>query len=273
MSDRNPVSRRTVLTTVTGTGGAVVGLSSGATADSSDDSNPLGVTEAEMRNAIAESEFVLATGSAYETEYNVDSELDIRPSDVPDDAEIYVGEYADADPSDGDPVAVERYETYLERDAPPGFEDEPDRHGGDEFFYVQKDAGTVTIADYEITLGIGAAVAIGGSTAADLEAAVILDSHVTYGSSAVTTSLCRFTAEYDTESFCAGPVNLEHDVIPGGTVDVCGTITWDDVGTDEYEIEIEASPQACVDLCSWFTCPYCRSGTVSDTTPSFERSD
>lgn len=262
MSDKD-ITRRKALSTTGGIGSALVGIPAAAAAQSGGDTDKQEahreeLTEEDVREALADIELKPSAGSA--------QGVDIAASEVPEDAEVYVGKYKNAETPTGKPFAIESYEEYLERDAPPGFEPARGQQVGtsdiSDFFYLQEDIGSVTIEGYTLNVGIGAGVTIEGSFAGDLEATLSLDIYINNASFALTS----FTVGYGTsgDGICLGPFDLNYSYVPGLEVSLCGSVGFNDVnGGDQLEVSFSPGIDLCVDPCPVITCSYCKGLSVS----------
>ena len=273
MSREEDISRRKVLSTTGATGSALIGIPAAAAGSPEDDANSTkidesAVTREEVKEALDDME-VLPVPRSVESGSEVSSqrsEGDAQPSDVPDDVEIYVGKYKNAEPPAGEPFAVESYEEYLERDAPPGFENYAEESveamgSAMDFFYLKEDIGTVSIQGYTFDVGFGVGVRIYGSSALNLEATLSLDLYV----GGASFSLSSFKVGYGVtdRGLCIGPINVDYGQIPGLKVEVCGEAAFTDVGSDELEVRFGPVLDLCVDPCPVFTCAYCKTFSLN----------
>lgn len=302
MSREDDISRRKVLSTTGATGSALIGIPAAAAGSPEDDANSTkidesDVTREEVKEALDDMEVLPVPGSvesgsevSSQSDDNSqhpgrgrgpdsgrgrqgggrgpkrESEEDTQPSDVPDDVEIYVGKYKNAEPPAGEPFAVESYEEYLERDAPPGFENYAEESveamgSAMDFFYLKEDIGTVSIQGYTFDVGFGVGVRIYGTSALNLEATLSLDLYV----GGASFSLSSFKVGYGVtdRGLCVGPINIDYGQIPGLKVEVCGEAAFTDVGSDELEVRFGPALDPCVDPCPVFTCAYCKTFSLN----------
>lgn len=143
------------------------------------DLSEMDVTKEEVKQDLAETE-MRATMSPPKHQSGVNS----RSSVVPDNAKIYVGKYKNAEVPTGKPFAVESYEEYLARDAPPGFGPKYGQHSSITpeaisprelpSFYHKEELGSATLFGYTLTTAVGAGVRI-KSSGVGLTAQISLD--------------------------------------------------------------------------------------------------
>ncbi|WP_408958335.1 hypothetical protein [Natrinema sp. 74] len=276
--------------TSTGISGSIIGVSGTAAGSTHGDAEPNNLTREEVEAALDDMEVRPETGLTGGKSDAVESGTgrSAQQASVLDDVKIYVGKYRNSEPPAGKPFAIESYEEYLERDAPPGFDPYHGRYasqqasaeitnsgteamatsasGAMDFFYLKEDIGAVSLAGYEFSVGVGLGVRIHGTTAASLEAELSVDVYI----GGASFSLSSFTVGYgiSDRGFCIGPVKIDYGQIPGLTVEICGEAGFTSVGGDELEVRFGPTLDVCVDPCPVITCSYCQSQSVS-TSVSF----
>lgn len=282
ISGKKDIPRRKILRATGSVGTAVIGVSGVAAGQSnSNNGKKKGLTKEKVERALSNTEVPV-------TDPRSKSGVEIESSGVPDDVKIYIGKNQNAKPPHGRPFAIESYEEYLQREAPPGFEkpnpqisplsldsaasgptllgtsDEVNIQPADfgtDFFYLKEDVGSVTLEGYTFNVGIGAGVKIEGTSALDLEATLSVDLYI----DGVSFSLTSFTVGYGVtdKGLCLGPFNVNYSVLRGLDVELCGKAGLTEVSGDQLEVTFGPTLSLCVDPCPGFTCAYCKEISAS----------
>lgn len=241
-----------------------------------------GLTEDKVEKGLSETEVPTSDPSSKPG-------ADIESSEKPDDIKIYIGKNNNGKTPNGKPFAVESYEEYLERDAPPGFEQAinpvsdmaaestnfgpsqlPNNDGtnvqptsaGTDMLYVQEDIGSITLEGHTFNVGIGLGIQIEGTTAASIEATLSVDLYIDGASF----SLTSFTVGYEVtdDGLCLGPFDVKYSVLRGLEVELCGSAGLTEVNGDQLEVTFGPSLSICADPCDGFaTCAYCKEVSAS----------
>ncbi|AFK20729.1 hypothetical protein E6P09_19005 (plasmid) [Haloferax mediterranei ATCC 33500] len=258
MSDKKDISRRKLLATSGALGGALVGIPASAAAAGKGDGEQL--TEAELEKMFATMEAgPQASGDGLAMQSQV--------SDLPEDFEILVGEYQTATVPGDKPYAVESYDEYLARTAPPGFEPVFQESGtvgtaavggALEDLYLQEDVGTQKVGGKDLTVGIGLGAKIHGNYSLGVSATLSVDVYLEYGSFSGSIALSSFSLGYGlTENGLCFPFGFKHSVLRELDFEICGDFSLADGPGDSVEVTAGLTLRACADPCPGFTCSYC----------------
>lgn len=250
------VDRRKVLSAATAAAGGSAGLSSLATAEGDD----VELTAAEVERALAEADIVPADAPVGTSA----DDVDLSASDIPRDADVFVGQHKNADVPGADAYEVQSYEEWLRQDVPTGYEDVVRTQYSD-LFYFQKDVGSVTIEGYTFDVGIGLGLTISGGGFASLDASLSVDIYINGASFAIT----EFTVGYGKDGLCVS-VPIRYGPIPGLQVDVCLNLEITSEG-DDICFDASGSIGPCVDPCPIITCSYCKTLSSPPVSQCFEK--
>lgn len=261
MVDRDNITRRKALTATGGIGGAVMGIPSVAAGESENTNKRTKkeITEEEVERALAESEFVVTTKEDGKTEH--ERPLTIQSSEIDDETEIYVGKHKNAEVPTGKPFAIESFEEYLERDAPPGFESTDEDSDSMTTaslpeipnFYFQEELGSISLAGHSVDFGLG----IGGQIGTNFTSATaefVFDLYA--GPVSVTLFKQSIGLGVNKDGICFNKLSLDYGQIPGFTVKGCLDASFKRTNGD-YVIGGGASIDACADPCKIISCEVC----------------
>ncbi|OAQ54765.1 hypothetical protein HTG_04155 [Natrinema mahii] len=259
MSKEPDIERRKVLMSTGTLGSAVMAMSTGAAAESEDESDQDELTEAEVKRALAEME-VRPTTTPTNGSSVRPATADSPSGDVMDDAEIYVGKHKNAETPAGKPYEIESYDEYLDREAPPGFPatyyqgsslttDTISTAASVPSFYLKENIGSVSLAGYTFNVGVGVGVKI-STTGVGGSAELSLDLYI----GGVSIAISNFSVGYGVsgKQFCLSNIKASYSVLDLD-VDVCGTASYS--GSD---FSIGGSVSICADPCKVISCEACK---------------
>jgi|GEM_PF-2143878 len=237
------IDRRRVLSAATTAAGGAAGLSSVVAAQEDGDEE---ITEAEVERALAESE-ILAT-DVTKTDADTDS-VDLTPEDIPEDAKVYVGKYRNAQVPGEKAYEIQSYDEWRRQERPTGF-DVPQTELLDQL-YFQEDLGTVSVAGYSVTVGVGAGLKISTASDSFLSATLSLELYV----NGVSFTLYDRSVGYGDDGLCVD-VPINYGPIPGLSVEGCLAFS---VSEQSGDICLDASVDLslCADPCPVFSCEAC----------------
>lgn len=222
--------------------------------DDDDDREANQPSEEEVRQSLTEMEAVARN----------DSDIATRSTGQPADANLYIGEYKNAQTPLGKPFAIESYEEYLDRDAPPGFP--PSQFDGDvattdgvstqglPSFYLKENIGSVSLAGYTFNVGVGVGVQIrndGAGVGADLS----FDLYI----GGVSFAVLQYSVGYGVYGDKVCVENIAANYLSVDLkIDLCPTISF-----SGDELSIGGSLTVCADPCEIFTCSFCEGLSIS----------
>jgi hypothetical protein len=179
MSDRDDIetttrvdtklNRRKVLSTTTAAAG-VTGLTSAVASAEEDD---VQLTEAKMEREMADAEVLAVRPPSGDVAVE---DVKFSPDRIPEDMDMLVGKYKSASVPGESPFSVESYREWLQREAPPGYEDQFSSDALDDL-YLQYDLGKLGIAGVSVNIGFGFGLKI-NSTTGNLDAEASADLYV-----------------------------------------------------------------------------------------------
>lgn len=246
------------MSTVTASG-ALLGTSGTVRARTSGSSNPDELTETEVREALAEMG-VRPTTKPSQGVTGLSSQ-DVRPDS---DAEIYVGKHKNAETPTGKPFAVESYQEYLDREAPPGFTVDDLRNTpattdpeadsqittmGLPSFYLKEDFGSVCFGGKCVDVGAGVGIQL-KSTGINAYARLAFDIYVGGASFAISS----FSVGYGVsgKGVCLSNIGIKYSVLKLD-LDVCL-----DLAFTGSRVSVGGSLKLCADPCPVIRCEVCK---------------
>lgn len=237
------IDRRKVLSAATTAAGGAAGLSSVVAAQEDGDGE---ITEAEVERALAESEIL--AGDVTKADADADS-VDLTPDDIPEDSKMYVGKYSNAQVPGEKAYEIQSYDEWRLQERPTGF-DVPQTELLDQL-YFQEDLGTVSVAGYSVTVGVGAGLKISTASDSFLSATLSVELFV----NGVSFTIVDYGVGYGDDGLCVD-VPIKYGPIPGLSVEGCISFSL----YDEYgDICLDASVtlSLCADPCPLFSCEAC----------------
>ncbi|WP_132058729.1 hypothetical protein [Halorussus amylolyticus] len=248
---------------------------------------------AELKESLRESEHIVAEPEAYHrfTEESVSFDS-LSASDLPDDPEIYFGEYKNAEAPSGKYVEVGSPTELQQRDVPLALQGEAEsRVVGEnnvvepevsDFFYVEGDVGSATLEAHghgiTVDVAVGAGLTIDLITS-DLQVGATLSMDITFTVNGVsfTVSPVSFgvsAGPSDRDGYCIGPIGIDWGYLPGGEVELCGSFQINSHPNGEISLVFSVGGlDVCADPCPGINCPVCASvvaSSISFETPSFD---
>lgn len=199
MSDRDDIetttrvdtklNRRKVLSTTTAAAG-VTGLTSAVASAEEDD---VQLTEAKMEREMADAEVLAVRPPSGDMAVE---DVKFSPDRIPEDMDMVVGKYKSASVPGESAFSVESYREWLQREAPPGYEDQFSSDAFDDL-YLQYDLGKLGIAGVSVTIGFGFGLTV-DSAAGYLDATASADLYV----NGATYTLLSGSVGYGDDGFC-----------------------------------------------------------------------
>ena len=239
------IDRRKVLSAATTAAGGAAGLSSVVAAQEDGDGE---ITEAEVERALAESEILAGDVSKAAADDNADS-IDLTADDIPDGSDVYVGKYRNAEVPGEKAYKVQSFEEWRRQDAPTGFE-VPQTELLDQL-YFQESLGTISVAGYSITVGVGAGLNISTASDSYLSATLSLELFV----NGVSFTLIDYGVGYGDDGLCVD-VPIKYGPIPGLTVEGCIAFSlYEQFGDICLDASVDLS--LCADPCPLISCEAC----------------
>jgi len=241
------IDRRKVLSAATTAAGGAAGLSSVVAAQEGGDGDGE-ITATEVERALAESEILAGNVPKAKADSDADS-VELTPADIPDDSNMYVGKYKNASVPGAKAYEIQSFDEWRRQEAPTGF-DVPQADLLDQL-YFQESLGTVSLAGYSVTVGVGAGLQI--STASDslLSATLSVELFV----NGVSFTLFDYSVGYGDDGLCVD-VPIKYGPIPGLTVEGCIAFSI----TEQFgDICLDASVDLslCADPCPLISCEAC----------------
>lgn len=267
MSQKDSATRRKILAAMGGAGSTALGVPAVA-ADPTETSGDAGdgtaeLTEEKLRRELAQSPMAVGPNTG-DPEVVPTSSQRVRDFTSTNDVQVYVGQYKNAETPTGKPFAVESFEEYMNREAPPGFET-PD--GGstvgtdavvstDSGFdtYYKEDIGSVELAGYELSLGVGVGVKM-VTSGTSVYAELTFDLYINNFSVSLFTQSVGVGVNKD--GLCFDRLSIDYSYVPELSVDGCFEASVTKSGGD-YVVGVGVSIDACADPCSKFwDCELC----------------
>ncbi|NUB90450.1 hypothetical protein HT576_05300 [Haloterrigena sp. SYSU A121-1] len=257
MSRKDDTSRRKVLLTTGSMGSAVVGLSSiaaGDTGDTSDTSNSSAeVTDEESKLNLDRSNVQLTSASPD----NQPESSGQTPSFI-DNPKIFIGQTKNAETPNGEPIAVESEEEYLDREAPPGFSPNDLQHSKFNTTAVTpaslpssyiKKTKSVSFSGKTFEVGVG----IGASLKTNFKSAgANLKVDLYFGGFSVTVSEFGIGYNISDKGICLSRIKGSYSIVDI-EADICLNVTFTG---DTLSIGVKAN--LCADPCKVIKCQACK---------------